>query len=111
MEKMEPGTHQPDNWVLLRVDNTEGVFYNILSGWSGGYTTGDSWRLSSRVTEITDNGNCYTIYTESGSVYTCGKNAYCLRMNNVHIWEQLKRVHGDVVSMVDEEKLLAEVYG
>jgi hypothetical protein len=76
----------PDNWVVVKLKG----HYRLLVGWSGGYTTGGSWRLSSDLATIEDAGDSYTITTLTGSVYSCYKGFYCLRMNNAYIWRQLE---------------------
>ena len=95
-------THVPDNWVVIFL-NGEDPHYRVLAGWSGGYTTGDSWRMNSGITKVEEDDRAYNFYGSSGSTYRCGKNAYGLRMNNSHIWDQLQLRHGDKVQMMDED--------
>lgn len=38
--------HTPDKWVLFKYQSGEVA---VLSGWSGGYLDGDSWRRSSPI--------------------------------------------------------------
>ncbi|MCQ1061030.1 hypothetical protein LRP52_43935 [Photobacterium sp. ZSDE20] len=42
-------TYSPDGWVCLQFSYDDGqpTFFKIFGGWAGGYTSGDSWRLSS----------------------------------------------------------------
>ena len=42
----------PDSWVIVEVNHEGERFQKILSGWSGSYLYGDSWRLSSQIKEI-----------------------------------------------------------
>jgi hypothetical protein len=46
----------------------------ILSGYYGGYLSGDSWRLSSGIMSYTEETDRYIITNHSGSVYTCIKD-------------------------------------
>jgi hypothetical protein len=97
-------TENPDNWVVFKIKGDD-PHYRILAGWSGGYTTGDSWRMNSGITkveEFVDDGY-YNFTGSSGSTYRCGKKSYTLRMNNAHIWEKLKVLHGDKVELMPEE--------
>lgn len=97
--------NNPDNWVVIFMDGPE-PHYRILAGWSGGYTTGDSWQMNSgivKVEEDEENENYYLFHGNSGSIYRCHKEAYCLRMNNAHIWKKLQKLHGDKVQMMDEK--------
>ena len=93
--------YTPDNWVVIKMDGDE-PHYRVLAGWSGGYTTGDHWRVNSGITKVTEDNMYYYFSGSSGSTYWCGKKSYMLRMNNVRIWDQLQRLHGDKVKMMPE---------
>ena len=94
--------YTPDNWVVIKMDGDE-PHYRVLAGWSGGYTTGDHWRVNSGITKVTEDNMYYYFSGSSGSTYWCGKKSYMLRMNNVRIWNQLQRLHGDKVKMMPED--------
>lgn len=69
-------TYTPDTWVLLEFNSKEyGSIRKVLAGWSGGYTTGDSWKLSSGVEDVEDHGDHYKFKNSSGSIYICWKGA------------------------------------
>ena len=42
----------PDSWVIVEVNHEGERFQKILSGWSGSYLYGDSWRISSQIKEM-----------------------------------------------------------
>lgn len=92
----------PDNWVVIFLNGTD-PHYRILAGWSGGYLSGDSWKLNSGITSVKNNGNSYSFYGTSGSCYICDKESYTLRMNNSYIWETMKKKYGDKVKMMPED--------
>ena len=72
--------YTPDCWVVLRIvsiKDDNAIFYRLLSGWIGGYTYGDAWRLNSGITKFEDADTHWNIHGQSGSVYRCGKNSYC----------------------------------
>ena len=94
--------YTPDNRVVIKMDGDE-PHYRVLAGWSGGYTTGDHWRVNSGITKVTEDNMYYYFSGSSGSTYWCGKKSYMLRMNNVRIWDQLQRLHGDKVKMMPED--------
>ena len=94
--------YTPDNWVVIKMDG-DAAHYRVLAGWSGGYTTGDHWRVNSGITKVTEDNMYYYFSGSSGSTYWCGKKSYMLRMNNVRIWDQLQRLHGDKVKMMPED--------
>lgn len=94
--------HLPDNWVVIFL-NGDDPHYRILAGWSGGYAQGDSWRMNSGIVKVEETESHYRFYGSSGSCYVCHKEAYCLRMNNAYIWNQLQELHGDKVKMMDKD--------
>lgn len=94
--------YTPDNWVIIKIKG-DNPHYRVLAGWSGGYTTGDSWRMNSGITKVEEDDRSYYFSGSSGSVYHCGKSSYGLRMNNAYIWDQLQELHGDKVELMSEE--------
>ena len=92
----------PDSWVIIEVNHEGEQFQKILSGWSGSYLYGDSWRMSSRIKEINIkvNQDFFTVDTESGSRYNLFKSRQGLRMSNAGIYNQLKEKFGDKVEIV-----------
>ena len=94
--------NKPDNWVVIKIKG-DNPHYRVLAGWSGGYTTGSSWKLNSGITEVDEDDKSYTFKGSSGSAYTCGKESYGLRMNNAYVWNHLKEKHGGKVELMDED--------
>ena len=94
--------YNPDNWVVIKM-NGDDPHYRVLAGWSGGYLDGDSWRMNSGIVRVEDAGDRFNFYGSTGSCYSCGKESYCIRMNNAHVWAQLQEQHGDKVEMLDGE--------
>ena len=93
--------YTPSNWVVIKV-NGEDPHYRVLGGWSGGYLNGDSWRMNSGITRVTDSGEYLSFYGSSGSVYFCNKDRYGLKLNNAHVFTSLQKIHGDKVSLIPE---------
>jgi hypothetical protein len=94
--------YTPDNWVVIKIKGDD-PHYKILAGWSGGYTTGNSWRMNSGIVRVEQTEFLYKFYGSTGSCYVCSKNSYCLRMNNAHVWSTLQERHGDNVELMPEE--------
>ena len=97
--------YNPDNWVIIKI-NVDEPFYKVLAGWSGGlrtggYLDGDSWRMNSGIEKVIEEYEHYLFHGASGSVYRCHKDSEQLRMNNIHVWEQMKEMHGDKVELVE----------
>lgn len=95
-------TYIPDNWVIIKLKGID-PHYRVLAGWSGGYTTGDSWRLNSGITNVTEDDMYYYFSGVSGSVYQCHKNAYCLRKNVIYAWHELQQLYGGLVELMTED--------
>lgn len=62
--------YTPDNWVILEIEDSKGIFHRVLAGWRGGYTTGDAWRMNSGITQIEEEENKYLVHGFSGSTYS-----------------------------------------
>jgi hypothetical protein len=92
----------PDNWVVIKL-NGDDPHYRVLAGWSGGYTTGDSWKMNSGITNVEEDQDVFRFRGTTGSWYTCRKTGYCLRKNNAHVWTQLQELHGDKVELMPED--------
>jgi hypothetical protein len=106
--KLEPEQGiTPDAWVILEIQDLihPGMppMQKILSGWSGSYLYGDSWRLSSRIKtmSIDVNKDYITVETDSGSVYNLFKDYQGLRMSNAGTYNELKERFGDAVEIVE----------
>jgi len=100
--------YTPDRWIPVRITKGSKSIVKILSGWSGGYLYGDSWRLSSGVTEVEDKDSHFMIRNESGSVYTCYKSAYGVNGISgsiLHSWQEQAKLQDDIQIEVltDEE--------
>lgn len=99
--------YYPDNWVVLKIKEgkLDSGFYKVLGGWSGGYLDGDSWRMNSGISKVTENGDYLEFWGYSGSVYVCHKKSYGLRMNNAGVYNQLKENEGfeGQITLMDED--------
>jgi hypothetical protein len=94
--------YNADNWVVLKFDGDD-PHYRVLAGWSGGYITGNSWRMNSGITKVEEDESFFYFYGSSGSRYRCNKEVYMLRMNTAGAWARLQELHGDKVEMLPED--------
>lgn len=98
--------HTCDNWVVIKI-NSDTPHYRVLIGTSGGYTTGDGWRMNSGIVSVREEGEYLFFAGATGSEYQCHKDAYGLRMNNAHIWtamqEKNKTRGREIYQMLDED--------
>ena len=102
-----PRVYTPDNWVILKIRESKmsKPFYKVLGGWSGGYASGDSWRMNSGITKVTEEGDYLLFHGYSGSIYRCHKQSYGLRMNNAGVYTTLKEKEGfeGQILLMDED--------
>ena len=99
-------TYNPDNWVVLKISDSKGFFYKVLGGWSGGYLSGNSWRLNSGVSDVIFEDGMFFFYGASGSCYECHSDSYGLKMNNAHVVELLQSKQaesGVIVQLMPED--------
>ncbi len=84
-------TYTPDAWVILEMNSAEyGKIRKILAGWYGGYSGSDSWKLSSGNLKEYVDGDFIVFPQESGSVYSCHKDAQRLTGYTSNILAKIK---------------------
>jgi hypothetical protein len=83
--------HAPDKWVLLEIHQlSDNYIYRVILGsWYGGYTTGDSWRLSSGNEKAFPSGDNWVVKQKSGSSYVCHKDSYGMSYYTESVLERL----------------------
>lgn len=94
--------YNPDSWVVIKMNYKDQTFYKVLGGWSGGYLNGTSWRLNSGIEKVELDNDRYKFYGSSGSVYSCHKDGYGLKMSTEGIWNQMKTTYPDQVEMLED---------
>jgi hypothetical protein len=67
--------YTPNKWLIVKL-NGKDPHYRVFATWSGGYLDGDSWKLNSGITGITEEGDYYLFAGSSGSIYKCHKRGY-----------------------------------
>lgn len=99
-------TYTPDRWVITKLQKVgEEPYYRILAGWYGGFTTGDSWKLSSGVEKVVEHEKCYEFFQASGSIYICYKNSRGMSMYMMSVFGSLKEsgeTNGILFDLVDD---------
>ena len=94
--------YNPDNWVIVKINvSGEPVFYKVLAGWSGGYLDGDSWRMNSGITKVTEHKYHYAFEGDTGSVYNCHKDQERLSMATSGTWALLQKRYPDNLEIVE----------
>jgi hypothetical protein len=81
----------PDRWVVLQFDNKGDIIRKVFAGWYGGYLEGDSWKLSSGITETREFDDRYEFDNISGSLYICYKHSYGMSGYQTNIFSSFER--------------------
>lgn len=69
--------YNPDKWMVVKITgNDSPPVYKVFACWSGGYLDGDSWKLNSGITKVTEKTDYLFFDGSSGSVYACRKGMY-----------------------------------
>jgi len=99
-------TYTPDCWIIVKIQSIgKEPYYRILAGWYGGFTTGDSWKLSSGIEKSFDRGDHYEILNASGSTYICYKGGHGLSGYTAGIYSHYAvdcRANGMLFEQVEE---------
>ena len=71
-------SYTPDKWAIIDYSSQypDKDRYAVMAGWGGGFTTGASWKRSSPIIAVQDGGECWNVYTFSGSTYVLRKPAH-----------------------------------
>jgi hypothetical protein len=73
--------YNPDKWVVVKITGKDTPpVYKVFACWYGGYLDGDSWKLNSGITRVTETGDYFFFDGSSGSVYSCLKGCYGTNM-------------------------------
>jgi hypothetical protein len=100
-------TYTPDRWVLVKIQAVgHEPYYRVLASWYGGFTQGDSWKLSSGVEKSIDHGTHYEFPQSSGSIYMCHKGAHGMSMYTSGVFANFKadcEKTGMLFELVDEK--------
>ena len=91
--------YTPDCWTLVKFDFSGESIVKVLAGWYGGYTGGDSWRLSSGVESVTQDGDWWLVKNHSGSTYRCHKDNE--KMSGLMMGVLRRMQTSDVVSVTE----------
>ena len=68
--------YNPVKWVIVeqRFPKEKTTLTKVLGSWYGGYLGGDSYRLSSGIEKVEEDGDLLNFTNYSGSVYRCHKD-------------------------------------
>lgn len=80
--------YHPDKWLLVKINGTD-PHYRVFGSWYGGYVDGDSYRMNSGITGVTEAGEFYLFKGASGSMYSCHKEMYGTHMYGMSVLNRL----------------------
>jgi len=103
--------YNPDRWEIIKLEDGDKIHYRVLGSWSGGYTTGNSWRLSSGLEEIKEDGDFYLMKNYSGSVYKCHKKMKGMNFPSAEVYADMQRQAKDLdmkISKINVKKFRSE---
>ena len=89
--------YTPDRWVVVNFDNAGERFNKLLVEWKGGYLHGDSWRMNSGITAVTEDAEYYAFSGASGSIYHCAKGRYGVTGEAANILHMILERNSDTV--------------
>jgi hypothetical protein len=92
--------YNPDKWVIIKTKDSD--VYKVLGSWSGSYLYGSSWRLSSGIVKIKEEGDYYLIHNHSGSIYKCHKKMNGMNVIASSIFSSIE----DKAEMIEIEKII-----
>lgn len=83
--------YQPDKFVVIKITNSKGKsHYRVFGSWSGGYLSGDSWRLNSGIKSVEAKGPLLLFHGASGSIYEVHKEMYGVTAYSTSVIEEWK---------------------
>jgi hypothetical protein len=107
--------YSPDKWEIIKIKNGTTIVHKILGNWSGSYLEGRSWRISSGVIGVREEGNFYLFENYSGSIYKCHKSMKTLGLMTADIYnkiqEETKELPEANVEIISVDQLIKEING
>lgn len=82
--------YNPDSWVIIKLNNDEGIQHRVLAGFVEKPRNSEDWRVSKEIVGIELVDKIYHFTCSSGSVYQCDSSSYTLDDNLYNIWCAIK---------------------
>lgn len=106
----------PNYWQVVKVTTPEQqVLYKVFATWTGGYLTGDSWKLNSGIKEVKKVDKVLEIKGYSGSLYKVyyGDQSYRTTMYTQSVLESFMKksdLVGAKIEVIPFKDVLKELY-
>lgn len=98
-------TETPERWTILKITNSEGIFYKVFATWAGGYLNGDRWKINSGISEVKQDEDYYYLIGYSGSCYKCHKKGYGIATSYSRgVLAKILEQGRDNISVLEEEE-------
>lgn len=104
--------YTPDKWLVVKITHGSDSHYRVFACWYGGYTSGDSWKMNSGITRVTQDDKFYYFEGSSGSVYQCYKETYGLNMYGMSVLTNMiekSAKEGTIIEILPEETNFLEL--
>jgi len=100
-------TYTPDRWIVVKISTENDTIDKVFANWYGGYLDGDSWKLSSGITETVEFEDRFEYTNHSGSLYICykgreGMNSYGAGVLQ-HLTEKVTNANGTLEVLTKDE--------
>jgi len=95
----------PDEWVILKIDINQNIYYKVFGTWYGEYLDGDRWKLNSGIDKIEEDDTYYYFIGFSGSCYKCHKKSYGVATTySLNILNSILEKSNNQVTLLEDEK-------
>lgn len=107
-------TYTPDLWSIVKVTLNGNTHYRVFASWYGGFSSGDSWKLSSGTTGCSIFKDAYLLRQESGSLYECRFFAYGMSRYSQSVFNEMSLDginNGYDIQLLSEKKAQTYING
>jgi hypothetical protein len=98
--------YYPDKWSLIKIQGKD-PHYRVFGSWSGGYLSGDSWRMNSGIVRVEETDDTFKFFGSSGSCYECSKEMYGFNAYGFGVAKSYEEKLGSDFSILNEEEALS----
>ena len=74
--------YQWETYRVLKITDEDETYFKVFAANSGGYASGDHWRINSCVTKVVYDDRQIAFFGGSGSVYVCPIGQFRMSMYN-----------------------------
>lgn len=98
--------YAPDKFVVIKILHNNETIYKVFGMWSGGYLSGDSWRMNSGIESIKIIGDKVLFMGYSGSVYEVYKQSESVTAYGGAVLSNIIDKSNGVAEVIDLDELI-----